>query len=200
MLSRNDYIALYKDLAIKATQGTGLFPSVMLAQGIVESNNGNSELARKYKNHFGIKAGSSWTGKSVNLSTREVVNGSDINIKDNFRVYDSVEESYVDRVNFLKQNPRYTTAGVFTAATPLEQLQALQRAGYATDPNYASILNSVLERENLGVLDKAIAYTVAYTKNTVDNTVTYTKENPGIVIIIIILFLTLIALLYKQSK
>lgn len=189
MLTRNDYIALYKDLAVKTTANTGLFPSVMLAQAIVESSNGNSILASKYKNHFGIKANSAWKGQSVNLGTREVISGNSVNVNDNFRVYNTVEESYRDRVQFLKENQRYTTAGVFTAQTPLEQLQALQRAGYATDPNYATILNSVLERENLGALDKAIAYSTAYT-----------KQNPGTVIIIVFLFLTLIYLLYKRYR
>lgn len=188
MLTRNDYIALYKDLAVKAVSGTGLFASVMLAQAIVESNNGNSVLASKYKNHFGIKAGSSWTGKSVNLATKEVINGSTINIQDNFRVYNTVEESYNDRVRFLIENPRYTNAGVFTAKTSLEQLQALQNAGYATDPNYANTLNSVLERENLGMLDKAIAYSIAYT-----------KDKPFVVISIVVLFAILILLFYKRS-
>lgn len=189
MLTRKDYIALYSDLAVKTTQGSGLFPSVMMAQAIVESNNGNSLLASKYKNHFGIKAGNNWNGKSVNLNTREVINGSNVTIADNFRVYDTVEQSYIDRVKFLKENPRYTTAGVFTAKTPLEQIEALKRAGYATDPNYVSILNDVLEYNNLGMLDKAVAYSTAYT-----------KDNPFVVISIVILFLILIALLYNRYR
>lgn len=188
MLTRNDYIALYKDDAIKASQGSGLFASIILAQGIVESGNGNSLLASKYNNHFGIKADSSWTGKSVNLATREVISGSSVNITDSFRVYNNAEESYRDHTKFLLENPRYTTAGVFTAATPQEQAQALETAGYATDPNYNEILNSVIERENLGMFDKAVAYTVAYA-----------KKNTGIVITIVILFLILIYLLYKRS-
>lgn len=187
MLTRNNYIALYKDLAVKTTEGTGLFPSVMLAQAIVESNNGNSILASKYNNHFGIKAGSSWKGQSVNLNTREVVNGNNITIANNFRVYSSVKDSYVDRVKFLQENPRYTSAGVFSSATPLAQLEALERAGYATDPNYAEILNSVIEHENLSILDKAIAYSTAYT-----------KQNPLTVLTIFILFIVLIVLLYKK--
>lgn len=189
MLTRQDYIALYDDLAVKTTAGTGLFPSVMMAQAVVESNNGNSLLASKYKNHFGIKVGNDWTGKSVNLNTREVINGSNVVIADNFRVYDSVEESYIDRVKFLKDNPRYTTAGVFTATTPLEQIEALKRAGYATDPNYVSILNDVLEHNNLSVLDKAVRYSVAYT-----------KDNPFVVTAIVALFIILISLLYNRYK
>ncbi|MCC6721747.1 MAG: glucosaminidase domain-containing protein [Bacteroidia bacterium] len=187
MLSRNDYITLYKSLAIKATQNTGLFPSVMLAQAIVESNNGNSLLASKYNNHFGIKASKSWTGKKVNLNTREVINGYSVSEGDYFRIYDSVEDSYIDRVNFLKQNPRYVNAGVFSAKTPLQQLQALQSAGYATDPNYAEILNSVLVRENLGILDSITSYASAYT-----------KKYPFVVFSIVILTITLIVLLYKK--
>lgn len=189
MLTRNDYIALYSADAVRANEGTGLFPSVAIAQAIVESGNGNSVLASKYKNHFGIKADSSWTGRSVNLSTREVISGSSVNIQDNFRVYDTVEDSYRDRVRFLQENPRYRNAGVFDANTPLQQLESLQRAGYATDPNYANTLNAVLERENLSMFDKAVSYTVAYT-----------KKNTGLVITIVILFLILIYLLYKRAN
>lgn len=189
MLTRNDYIALYKDLAVKTTAGTGLFPSVMLAQAIVESDNGNSVLASKYNNHFGIKADSSWTGKTVDLNTTENVNGSPVSVVGTFRVYDSPEASYADRIAFLQNNPRYAAAGVFTASTPLEQLQRLQSAGYATDPNYATTLNAVLERNNLSMLDNAVAYSVAYT-----------KQNPVIAAIIVILFFLLIYLIFKKAN
>lgn len=159
MDARDLYIDEYKDIAVDTTKGTGLFPSVQLAQAIVESENGNSLLAKKYNNHFGIKANKSWTGKKVNLKTREVVGGKDVMATgEYFRVYNSARDSYKDRVKFLQENPRYREAGVFEAKTPYEQLKRLQQAGYATDPKYAEIINSVLKRENLGILDKTISF------------------------------------------
>jgi len=193
-MTRTEYINSYKDLAVLTTAGTGLFPSVMLAQAIVESNNGNSVLAKKYNNHFGIKANSSWSGKKVNLNTREVISGNDITIGAYFRVYDTVEQSYIDRVNFLRVNPRYQTAGVFSATTPLEQLEALQRAGYATDPRYASTLNQVLTGNNLSVLDQ-IKETLGIIQTKIVQT---TKDSPIVVVGIVILFIALIYFLYKK--
>lgn len=157
-MTRDKYIDKYSKYAVDSSIGTGLYPSVMLAQAIVESNNGNSELASKYNNHFGIKANSSWHGKKVNMNTREVINGDAVIQGDYFRVYPSAKASYEDRIKFLLENPRYKLGGVFTAKTPFEQLERLESSGYATDPQYAEILNQVLETENLGVLDKAMRY------------------------------------------
>jgi len=131
-------------IAIKVCHGTGLFPSTMIAQAIIESGNGNSLLAKRYNNHFGIKADRSWKGKVVSMTTREVFNGYDVYIKDGFRAYDTLEEGFRDRNEFLKRNPRYAKNGVFSAKTPEEQAVAFQRAGYATDPNYAKIISQVI--------------------------------------------------------
>lgn len=188
MLTRNEYIALYKDAAIKAAEGTGLFASVLLAQGIVESGDGNSILASEYNNHFGIKADASWKGRSVNLNTREVVNGTNVNTDANFRVYNSAADSYKDIVKFLMENPRYRENGVFGASTPDAQAAALQRAGYATDPNYSFILQNVIERENLSIFDSALTYSTAFA-----------KQNKTTALIIVLLFIFLIYLLIKRN-
>ncbi len=185
-LTRQEYIDKYKFDAIDATRGTGLFPSVLMVQGIVESNNGNSLLTSKYHNHFGIKADSSWTGKKVNLQTNEVFNGNTVTIGDYFRVYDSDEAGFRDRTNFLLTNPRYTTAGVFAATTPEAQIDALKRAGYATDPNYVQILKDVLVRYNLSALDEVIQFS---------------KRNYGWVIVgVILLAIALFALYYELYR
>lgn len=189
-MTREEYIQKYKLLAVEVTEGTGLYPSVMLAQAIVESGNGNSELASKYNNHFGIKADSSWTGEKVNLKTREVISGQDVVIGDYFRVYDKVEDSYRDRVKFLQDNPRYTNAGVFNSATPYDQLQALQRAGYATDPQYAEIINSILTKYQLTTLDMI--------KLNAKKALSKIQDNPVIAGIIVLLFIVLIYLLIKK--
>ena len=153
MSTRLDYIKRFTDATINAARGTGLFPSLFMAQAILESGNGQSTLAKKYNNHFGIKATKSWKGKVIDMKTREVYNGNEVYIKDGFRWYDNPESSFKDRVKFLKQNPRYKKYGVFSAKTPEEQADALQRAGYATAPNYASTLKWIINKYNLKSLD-----------------------------------------------
>ncbi|PLX10630.1 MAG: hypothetical protein C0594_04735, partial [Marinilabiliales bacterium] len=148
MSVRLDYIKRFTNAVIKAAKGTGLFPSLFMAQAILESGNGQSSLASKYNNHFGIKASPGWKGKVIDMNTREVFDGKDVYIKDGFRWYNNPEDSFKDRVKFLKENQRYTRHGVFSAKTPEEQADALQRAGYATDPNYASTLKWLISKYN----------------------------------------------------
>src|SRR5690606_672884 len=119
------------------------------------SGDGKSVLAARYNNHFGIKADKSWKGQAVNMNTREVFNGQSTIIKDGFRVYNTLQDGFNDRNAFLKANPRYTKHGVFTANTPEAQAEAFQRAGYATDPNYAQLLIQVINGSaNLKQYDK----------------------------------------------
>lgn len=142
----NDNIAL----AESVTQGSGIFPEVLLAQAIVESQTnvngvyvpGASKLASVYKNYFGIKSTPDWKGRSVNMQTREFVNTY---VNGTFRVYDTKADSFRDYVKFLKENPRYTAAGVFKAKTATDQMAAIAKAGYATDPNYTSILTGIVK-------------------------------------------------------
>lgn len=158
-MTRQEYIEQFKNVVLEVTKGTGLFPSLMMAQAILESSDlkgvpGNSTLARVYHNHFGIKADKNWTGKKVSLITLEVFDGKSVTMGDYFRVYDEPAHSFKDRIEFLKRNQRYNKAGVFMAKTPEEQAEALQAAGYATDPNYAKILQSLIKKLNLYELDK----------------------------------------------
>lgn len=158
-MTREEFIRKYGQTAIDSTQGTTLFPSVKMAQAMIESANGNgvpeaSTLAKVYKNFFGIKADSSWKGKVVNLNTREVFNGKDEIINDGFRVYPGALDSFRDHTAFLEENPRYTAGGVFSATTPEAQARALQASGYATDPNYAKTIISLINKHGLKELDK----------------------------------------------
>jgi flagellum-specific peptidoglycan hydrolase FlgJ len=158
-MTRKEYIARYERVVKESVKGTGLFASLMMAQAILESSDrhgvpGNSTLAKLYNNHFGIKADKRWTGKKVNLKTREVFDDKEVMIGDYFRVYDDAEQSFKDRVQFLLTNKRYTKAGVFTAKTPGEQASALKAAGYATDPFYSKILQSLIITLGLMGLDK----------------------------------------------
>ncbi|MFA5300134.1 MAG: glycoside hydrolase family 73 protein [Lutibacter sp.] len=151
MLTRLEFIRKYKEAAIQNSRHN-MFPSVLIAQAILESNTGNSILASEYNNLFGVKASKDWTGKTVNLQTREVFSGQETFIKDNFRVYSDPGESFRDRVQFLKDNPRYEK--VFYATTPQEQAELLQSAGYATDPNYAESIIDIIEQYDLTDIDK----------------------------------------------
>ncbi|MDL5044642.1 glucosaminidase domain-containing protein [Oscillatoria amoena NRMC-F 0135] len=156
-MTREEYINQNAAVAIQSTYGTGLFPSVKLAQGIIESGNsagqaGESSLAKKYNAHFGIKANSKWKGKSVNLATGEYFDGKYTTITDGFRVYNDRVESYYDHTKFLQDNPRYANA--LNADTPEAQAQGLQSAGYATAPQYANHLISIINQHNLKRFDK----------------------------------------------
>jgi len=126
---------------VRACVGTGILPETVLCQSAIESAYGQSLLASKYNNYFGIKAGSSWKGDFVLLPTKEFVNGRYITINDKFRRYPSFTASVKDYINFLKVNARYKA--VFTKTSVLSQLQALQNAGYATAPNYANVIYGI---------------------------------------------------------
>lgn len=158
-MTRDEYVKKFEGTVQDAVKGTGLFASLMMAQAILESSDakgvpGNSTLARIHNNHFGIKADKAWLGPKVNLKTREVLDGKETVIGDFFRVYEDATQSFRDRVTFLKRNTRYTKAGVFIAKTPGDQAEALQKAGYATDPQYASILKRLIASLKLERLDQ----------------------------------------------
>ena len=132
----------------------GLFPSLTIAQSVQESGWGlTSGLATDGKAAFGIKADKSWTGKVYNGKTFEYGANGKYNTTAGFRAYNSIDESIIDRANFLAKNSRYSKAGVFSATTPAEQAKALQRAGYATDPNYASGLINLINGSKLDRFD-----------------------------------------------
>lgn len=147
--ARENFVNDNYGVATAATRGSGIFPEVLLTQAIVESQRnvngvytpGASLLSSKYNNYFGIKSSPAWTGKTVTLDTREFTNQI---VKGIFRVYPSKTASFTDYVKFLKTNERYDRAGVFKATTPEAQIKAIAQAGYATDPNYQTVLLQVL--------------------------------------------------------
>ena len=136
-----DYINSHASGAVWAAKGTGILPETIICQSASESAWGESLLAKKYNNYFGIKAGTSWKGKTVTLQTREYVNGRYITIGDTFRAYASFSESAADYIKFLKGNKRY--ANVFNQKDIYNHLFALKFAGYATEPNYATIIYNI---------------------------------------------------------
>ena len=130
-----------------------IFPSLIIAQAIHESGWGKSGLATKGKNLFGIKAGSSWDGKTINMRTAEYKGNSKYYINDDFRKYNNFSESILDHGRFLNENSRYSKHGVFSVRTSSEQAKALQKAGYATDPNYAQKLINTIKSYDLTKYD-----------------------------------------------
>ena len=94
-----EYVAAYKDAAIAQRKRLGVPASIILAQGILETENGNSDLVKRSNNHFGIKCKSTWTGPTVS-HTDDAPNEC-------FRKYATAEESYADHSNYLFNTPRY---------------------------------------------------------------------------------------------
>jgi flagellum-specific peptidoglycan hydrolase FlgJ len=135
------YISTYKDIAIREMQRTGVPASITLAQGILESQSGNSELTQLSNNHFGIKCKKNWTG--------ETVLHDDDQRKECFRKYSSAEDSYRDHSDFLRANDRY--ASLFSL-DPLDYsgwAYGLKQAGYATESNYPQALVKLIEDYHL---------------------------------------------------
>lgn len=125
----------------KTAELIGITPEAIVAQSAQETAWGKSRVGRN--GMFGIKADSSWTGETVMVPTWEVINGQTVYITDKFRDYPTVEASIEDHFKFLKANTRYEAAGVFDRLGDEHFFQSLQKAGYATDPNYARNLMAV---------------------------------------------------------
>ena len=110
--------------------------SPIIAQACIESNYGLSKLAASYHNYFGMKCGNSWKGKSINMKTKEEYSkGTLTTIRDNFRVYDSVEEGIKGYFDFISAK-RY--ANLKTAKTPQQYLEMIRADGYATSFTYVT--------------------------------------------------------------
>lgn len=146
-LTRQEYVMRYMHIAIDHMERYGIPASITLAQGILESNCGNSQLSRESNNHFGIKCKKDWKGGKVYYDDDE---------KDEcFRSYDSVEESYEDHANFLDQNARYDKLFTYDSDDYKSWAKGLKEAGYATNPQYATSLIKIIEEEKLYLLDRA---------------------------------------------
>ena len=124
--------------------------SPIIAQACVESAYGTSSLGWKYHNYFGMKCGSSWKGKSVNLSTKEEYNSQLVSIRDNFRVYDSIEEGVQGYFNFISTS-RY--ANLKGAVTPEMYLALIKSDGYATSSKYVNTCLACVKSNNLTRFD-----------------------------------------------
>ena len=153
--SHQQFIERLVPHAQELQNGYGVLPSIILGQAILESNWGKSTLASKYNNLFGIKAYGDQ--KKVSLETKEFVNEEWITIQGDFKVYDSWEQSMDDHTQLFVQGVDWNPAlyeKVITATNYQEAAQALQEAGYATDPGYAQKIIQVIETYQLNQYDR----------------------------------------------
>lgn len=146
-----DFIRKLWPHAQHAARALGVTPQFLLAQSALETGWGKSIIPSAQgssHNLFGIKAHASWDGPRTSVSTLEYIGGIAVRRNDMFRVYPSPEASFTDYVNFLKANPRYTEA-LQQTKTPEAFAHALQKAGYATDPDYARKITAILNGDTL---------------------------------------------------
>ncbi len=145
-LTRSDYIEKYAPYAVKEMLISGVPASITLAQGILESGDGNSTLARKANNHFGIKCHGMWEGKKYYMD--------DDAKNECFRVYESVFDSYRDHSEFLSGRSRYASLFELRRTDYKSWAHGLKKAGYATNPKYPSLLIKIIEENDLTRFDR----------------------------------------------
>jgi len=136
-----EYIEQFKEIAMNEMKRSGVPASITLAQGILESESGNSELVKKSNNHFGIKCKSNWGGTSVTHDDDET--------GECFRAYTNADESYRDHSDFLRANKRYHFLFTLNPTDYAGWARGLKKAGYATNPRYPEMLIKNIEQYNL---------------------------------------------------
>ncbi len=139
--TRENYIDTYADLAMREMVRTGIPASITLAQGCLESDNGNSRLARDAKNHFGIKCHDDWKGRKIYHDDDER--------NECFRKYKNVEESFTDHSDFLTTKSRYAELFELKPDDYKAWARGLKKAGYATSSKYADHLINIIEENQL---------------------------------------------------
>ena len=153
---RDGFVQHLSGTAERVAQESGIPASFMLGQAGHETGWGKSEIRHKDGsnsfNLFGIKATKAWTGKVAEITTTEYINGKAQKVTAKFRAYDSYEDSFRDYARLIKESPRYEKAeSVAQSGSAMAYASALQKAGYATDPEYArklsGAINSVLRAQ-----------------------------------------------------
>ena len=137
--------------AVDAANAIGVPPQFLIAQSALESAWGKSEIRRAdgspSYNLFGVKAGRSWQGDTVEVQTTEYVNGEPVQMREKFRVYGSYAESFNDYANLIRNNARFS--GVVGQTDGTQFARSLQQSGYATDPMYADKLSRIINGTTL---------------------------------------------------
>jgi len=145
--SQAEFVQRHAQAAARVEQASGIPSAFMLGQAGHETGWGRSEITRAdgspSYNLFGIKATSGWTGKVAEITTTEYVNGAAQKVVAKFRAYDSYEESMRDYARMITQSPRYAQVSQQTDSAQA-YASGLQKAGYATDPDYASKLSRAI--------------------------------------------------------
>lgn len=140
-----EFLSAISGAAQRVAAATGVPASVTIAQAILESRWGLSDLAVKANNLFGIKADSRWKGPIINIPTREFLNNAWVTVPASWRKYATYEDSIVDHAAFLK-GARYAKA--FATKDPRTFITAIWQAGYATDPTYpVKIMQIITDRK-----------------------------------------------------
>lgn len=154
--NKDNFVNYVATIALTDAHTYGLHVvSPIIAQAIIESNWGESGLAKKGNNLFGIKCGSAWKGASINMKTKEEYTpGSLTTINDNFRKYSSWEESIHDYFKFISTK-RYKK--LFECKTPLEYCTEIRNAGYATSSTYVATLMNCINKYKLDDYDVALS-------------------------------------------
>ena len=140
------YITKYSSIAVAEMNRYNIPASITLAQGILESGNGESRLAIDGKNHFGIKCHSNWSGKTIIEDDDEK--------GECFRKYSKVADSYRDHSLFLSERGRYSFLFTYKKSDYKNWAKGLKKAGYATNPKYPSLLIDLIEKYELYTYDK----------------------------------------------
>jgi hypothetical protein len=143
--TQEEYVTMWKSVAVSQMVKNRIPASIIMAQGILESGNGNSILARTANNHFGIKC-HEWTGETIYLD--------DDKPNECFRSYATADESFMDHSKFLMGRARYTTLFKLQADDYKGWAQGLKDAGYATNPKYPQLLIDLIDKLKLYELDK----------------------------------------------
>jgi flagellum-specific peptidoglycan hydrolase FlgJ len=149
-----DYIEKYKDVAIKEMNRGGIPASIILAQAMLESASGSSELARKANNHFGLKCTDEWTGATFRRKDDDRDSKGSI-VESCFRRYNNVAESYADHSEFMREYRRYGFLFNLDRTDYKSWARGLQSAGYATSTEYSNRLIEVIEQFRLYQYDRA---------------------------------------------
>ena len=146
-ITLNQYISEYKDVAMDEMREFGIPASIKLAQGILESGFGNSDLAVQANNHFGIKC-HGWQGRTFYKDDDEP--------DECFRAYNDPRQSWRDHSEFLKNRARYESLFSLRPDDYRGWARGLQRAGYATNPNYSRLLIRIIEENDLQRFDRQV--------------------------------------------
>lgn len=150
-MNPTEFIMRLTNPSIESERRTGVPASIVIAQAALESAWGASRLATSANNLFGIKADSRWRGETMTLNTREFIRNQWVAVPAKWRKYPSWQASVDDHAAFLSLNPRYKVCFLCTTASAFAH--ALAQAGYATDPDYANKLISLMNKHRLESLD-----------------------------------------------